>query len=649
MMRAAFIVLFLFVSHCVNADVALNPADLAKTSLYSEAKLSPDGKKLAVGVMVEGVRKLVIFDVNTFKNIGGVSLGDRNEVGNYYWATNERLVMEMLVRRPWKEEPEDYGELFAVDYDGGRPEIIYGARAGRDEMQTGSLTKKTVAEYGWGDIIHVLPDDPDHILISSTPMSEDHSNLPRVHRLNIYNGRMSRKITTAPIQDAAFITDRAGELKMATGEDENNQQRTYRYTGDTWEEVSADFGSRFSPLALNDDETRLYFLDNKDSDKLGLYTLDLTSGERKEIYTDKNVDISGINFTPDKSSVYALRVDDGYPSYMMFNDSGKEAGLFKALLSTFEGYRVSLTSSSDDGDKWIVYVSNDIDAGSFYLFDSKKQHLTQLFANLQHLDINLMAESVPVSFEARDGMMIHGYITYPVDMTETDKVPLVTLVHGGPHGQRDYWLFDREVQLLASQGYAVLRVNYRGSAGYGDNYQRAGYQHWGDTMQFDVIDGTRWAAAQPNIDADKVCIMGGSYGGYASVMSATLAPDLYKCVIANVGVYDLALMKRLGDIPDMLYGPAYLNKVLGDDDERLNAFSPVNRVSSLKAPVLIAHGKQDRRVPFEQAQRLEQALQAADKRYETFYKETESHGFRDEANRAAYYDRVASFLSAHLK
>ena len=621
--------------------------DFAKDYSYIDAKLSPDGNKLAVILKIEGSRRLIVFNAANFKTVGGVNFGARGEVGDFFWVNDERLVLELWQRKPWLEEGENYGELFAVNYDGSGSELIYGYRAG--EMQTGSRIGKKKATEGWASIINMLEDDENNILIASTPMTDDQGGLATVHKLNVKTGKLGRMLTRAPTPFAKFVAKANGELAFVVGLDDQQNKKFYRFVDGEWLELSNQVGNDFRPLALDDSGKQLFFIDDLNEDKSGLYSLNLETGTRAKVYSDEIVDIGGVNFSSDGSSVYALRIDDGYPTYVMFNDSGEEANLFKSFLATFAGYKVSIRSRSADRKKSILYVSNDIDAGSFYMFDSDKNNLQFLFANLSHLDANKMAQSTPVSFASFDEKTIHAYISYPMNMAKDQKVPLVTLVHGGPHGVRDYWTFDRESQMLTAQGYAVLRVNYRGSGGYGSEYLRSGYRQWGNAIQKDIIAGTEWAIQQGKIDASKICIMGASFGGYSAVMAATLAPDLFSCVVANAGVYDLQMMHNEGDIPDLLYGRSYLNRAIGSDIEELRKFSPVNNVSKLKADVFIAHGKKDRRVPFEHAEALKEALDEHNKEYEWFVKSTESHGFFDESNRKEYFENVAAFLNKHLK
>lgn len=632
----------------VSAKIA--PVDLAKAYEYYGAEISPDGKHIALTILGQDAkRKLAVVKSSDFSSVGGADFGIEQEVGDVYWANNERLVIEVLQYRPWLEQPGYAGELFAIDLDGRRGEMIYGYRAGQD--QVGSNLKKKEQTRGWATVINLLPELEDEILISSQPWTTGGASVPTVHRLNIKNGRISGVVAGGPVNYADFIADEAGNLKVAAGTDSSFKKRVYLFNDEKndWDEVpTSEFGEGYYPLTVDDAGEFLFFIDDFNQDKEGLFKLNLKTGERKHIYTDENVDITSVNFSSDGSSVYAMRTDPGYPTYLMFNNVSEEAKLYKYFLSKFPGYKVTITSQSDDDNLWMIYASNDISAGGFYLYNKKADSFKLLFANMTHINRASFSESIPIEFKASDDHLVHGYITYPVGIPETQSIPLVTLVHGGPQS-RDYWSFDREVQLLASQGYAVLRVNFRGSIGYGNKHFAGSVKQWGDRVQRDIIDGTKWVISQGGIDQNKVCIMGGSFGGYSAVQSATLAPDLFKCVIGNAGVYDIEMMFEEGDIPRILFGKSYLESQLGTDKELMRKYSPVHNVAKLKAPVLIAHGEKDVRVPIEHAEALRDAMDKHGKKYEWFVKETETHGFFDEQNRTEYYEKVVQFLEKHLK
>jgi dipeptidyl aminopeptidase/acylaminoacyl peptidase len=217
-------------------------------------------------------------------------------------------------------------------------------------------------------------------------------------------------------------------------------------------------------------------------------------------------------------------------------------------------------------------------------------------------------------------------------------------VHGGPYGVRDTWEFDPYVQMMATRGYAVLQVNYRGSGNYGHEFRRAGYREWGGKMQDDVTDATRWAIAQGIADPKRVCIFGGSYGGYAALEGAVKEPDLYRCTIGYVGVYDLRLMLTRGDIPQFTSGDNYLKMVLGDDQDQLWDRSPIAHLDRLKAKVMLIVGGQDARVPPMHGENLHSALNKAHVEHEWLYQRTEAHGFYDEKNLEDLFAKVLAFL-----
>ena len=625
---------------------SLQPSDFAKDYLYQQAKLSPDGKKIGLIVKVAGRRILAVIDSDSLTNIANINLGDRAEIGEFYWATNKRIVAELWQRQPWQAESQFYGELFAVDYNGKHSELIYSYRAEDDGL--GSRLKKKQAIRGWANIISVLPEDKKHILISSTEANKHGGAFPTIHKLNIHNGKISRAITRSPVPYTSFIADEKGNLSFAKGTNKDGVTQAFRYKDGDWIEISDTVGEDFRPLTLNSINNTLFYLDDYEQDKRGLFTLDLVSGKKTSVYTDKHVDITGISRTTDGTAIYALRLEHEYPVYVMLDSEHNEANVFKRLLNSFPGYRVEITSKSEDGNKWLIYIVNDIDAGSYYIYDLKSNMLNQIAANHEHIDIDLLAKTQPFSFSSFDNKTIHGFITYPNSMTADEQVPLVALIHGGPHDVRDTWYYDRETQMLASLGYAVLRVNYRGSSGYGNEYSDDGYGEWGDAIQKDILGGIQWTLNNGNIASDKICIMGASFGGYAAVMAATLEPDLFQCIVATAGVYDLQMMYKKGDIPQLLFAEEYLERAIGTDPKKLKASSPINRVEHLKADIFIAHGERDRRVPVQHALALKKQLDLHNKSYEWFVKSTETHGFFNESNRAEYYENVAIFLKKHL-
>jgi len=622
------------------------PALLAQNPGFTDFKISPDGKHLAAKIYRNDKMTLIFFDSATMKPVGAAGMGGMKEVGEYHWVNNERVVFKIVESKPWEKQPLYYGELFGVDIDGGRSQLLFGYQAG--EEKTGSNLKVRESRNAWAEFIDTELDKNDRILIQSTPADKKGDRLAEVLELNVYNGKtLSRG--RVPVPYATVLAGTDGKPRVVTGTNNKDETEVYIRSADSngWQELPQQaFGSTFSPIAVASDNKSLYVFDNKGQDKTGVFKLDLTSGEYKAIYTDEVVDVSMVSRTADLRSVYGLRIDDGLPAYVLLTSAYEEAKVFKDLLAAFPGEKVTITSSTKDGKKWLVAVHSDINPAAYYVYDHNKVSLSKIADSHPHLADKKLAPMQAVKFASFDGKEIHGYLT--LTEQQSNAKPLVVLVHGGPHHVRDSWGFNPEVQLLAKSGYNVLQVNYRGSGGYGSEYQEAGYRQWGDAIQKDIIAGTEWAIAQGHGKAGNVCIMGGSFGGYSVVQASTIKPDLYRCGVAVAGIYDLSLMSKLGDIPRLGFGKAFLQRVIGNDPAQLAAYSPVNRVNQLKTHLLIAHGKRDERAPMEHAIALKKALEKAGKPFEWLEFSDEAHGFYSETNQQIYFSKVQQYLSQHL-
>jgi dipeptidyl aminopeptidase/acylaminoacyl peptidase len=626
---------------------AKNWDDLFNRSQYQNAKISPDGKHLAVSVFSKGEATLVFLDSQTLEAISGSKLPGKLEVGQYYWVNNERVVISLSKREPWQEEAVSYGELFAINMDGSKGKMIYGYRSG--EKQTGSLVKKKKSTLGWGEIIDILPEDDKHILISSTPMSNTGERKATVLKLNVYTGIAKKKIAKSPVSFARFLTDAQGKVKLVVGTDKNNNAQLFSKQDRGWKDIPAStVGPKVTPLFIGATGKYLYTIDDYNQNTRGIFKLNLENYQYKSVYTDKKVNITDVEMTTDNRSAYAIRVDDGYPAYLILNKKLEEAKVFKNLLKSFPYSEVKVTSKTKDGEIYVVLVSSDIDPGSLYLFDKKKNSLKWLFQFKPKFKSADFAQVEPISFAATDGSMLHGFFTEAKAKQKDQLAPTVVLVHGGPHGVRDYWEFSSQVQYLVAHGYSVLQVNFRGSGGFGVNYEKLGYRAWGSRVQQDILDGYQWLVKNKKAADNKVCIMGASFGAYSAIQSAALYPDVYKCAIANAGIYDLELMFEEGDIQQRRSGMSYLKRVLGTDEQQLKNMSPVNYVAKIQVPIFLAHGEKDKRAPFEHVERLKAALDAEKKPYDWFVIDNESHGFYNPENQKAYMRKVVSFLDKNL-
>jgi len=614
---------------------------------YQNAKISPDGKFLAVSVLRNNKMGLAFLETQTMTFVGQATFGGKLETGQFYWVNNERVVIKMLQRRYGMEQPQFYGELYSVNYNGKGGLMIYGYQAG--ELSSHSRISKKESIRGWGEIIDILPEDEKHILISSTPMSNSGERLASVYKLNVYNGIFKRKITTSPLSFTRFITDNSGELSALTGTANDNKELLYIRKEGEWEKVpSGTVGSKVYPLSVSASGKYLYTVDSYQQNLKGIFKLNLENYNYTRVYTDKVVDITDVEMSTDGRSAYAIRVDENYPSYLILNKKLAEAQVFKNLLKSFPYSKITITSKNEDGSKYIVLVSSDVEPGNIYLYDKKENQLRFLFKFKPQIDTSEFAEMMPIQLTSSDNETISGYFTQ-AKLTETGQLPpVVVLVHGGPHGVRDYWQFSSQVQYLALNGYSVLQVNYRGSGGYGKNFEVLGHKNWGGTIQQDIVDAYQWLVTNKKAKEHQVCIMGASFGAYSAIQSAIKYPDTYKCAIANAGIYDLELMFEEGDIQSRRSGKSYLKNVLGTDQTKLRAMSPVNFVDKINIPLFLAHGEEDERAPFEHVERLRTALDKAKKPYQWFVIDKEGHGFYNPENKKAYMKGVLNFLNENL-
>ncbi|MGI2128534.1 alpha/beta hydrolase family protein [Shewanella oncorhynchi] len=640
-----------FAANSSNAN-ALSQAQLfSKGDEYSDVKISPTGKYLSAITSVEGKNVLLVLDAQTKKLLNAIRFPDNAQVGDYEWANSERLVLAKEYLKGWQDTPIYYGELMAVNADGSRKAYLFGFESG--EQQTGSNIKKNTPMRASAFILDPLPDDERYMLVNAIPWNDrinlDFELSQDVYRVDLFNGTRKR-ITGSPIGRARFMTDHQGEVRFVAGEDNKNITKVfYRKDGNWVNTDKLNLGlADFKPLSFADDKNTIYAAGRSQGETLGVYKINLETGDKTEIIQDENVDPSNFWINGTNKQLYAVEFENGYPSYAFVDNEDSHAKLLKDLLGALPGHQVRIVSETRDAAKLVVLAFNDRNPGDYYIFDTKTLKLEYLAAAKKWLDPEQMADVKPITFTSRDGKQLHGYLTLPFGK-EAKNLPLVVNPHGGPHGIRDWWGFDPQNQYLASQGIAVLQVNFRGSGGYGDQFERAGYQKWGSDIQHDIIDATQYVIDQGFADKERICIVGGSFGGYSALQSAVLAPDMFKCAIGVAGVYDLELMFNKGDVANSRSGTSYLKDVLGQDKAVLKAMSPSENVGKLKANILLVHGGEDDRAPIEQLESLEKGLKAHNYPYQKLVMDNEGHGFYNDEHRAKYYEQMLSFLKTNLK
>lgn len=631
--------------------------DFVRHGDYFDMKISPDGKHLLARARVDGIVGLLFLEADTMKFVGGVRPHEGDQIHSAQWINSERVIYQYAEKFSRFDQPIATGEIFATNIDGSKAEFLYGYRAG--EAARGSRIKKREDTRATPYIISLLDGDDEHILIIEHPWTlqgnklyDLREKLPVISELNIYNGR-KREIETLPYRGATVLATRDGKVNFMTWRDEDyNLHSAYRKNTDSpWVDIKAAFNTEqeLIPEIINNASDKAYLRGNiGDKEISTLYELDFASNQITPVFDDVTTDIMGWtadNITNEPVIAYTQPAKTKY-HYAKIKSS--RASLHQALVDAFGGQTVVITSQSDDGEKLLVHVSSDVNPGEFYIFNTKSMNAKFLWANRSWLDPRQMHVKQPFSFTTKDNVNVHGYLTMPDVSEDGSKPPMVVMIHGGPHGPRDYWDFDSEVQLFASRGYAVLQVNYRGSGGYGEAFEKMGYRHWGDTMIQDVLDATQLMVDQGKVDGDRLCVYGASYGGYAALMSAVRAPDLFKCTIGYVGVYNLRYMASESDIGIRFWGDGFLAKVLGTDQAKIDEFSPVNHASEIKANVMLLHGEKDQRVPVINAEEMLEKLEAAGKTVPYLNFAKSGHGVYDERERKALYSALIDFLDKNI-
>ncbi|MCD9028203.1 S9 family peptidase [Luteimonas sp. BDR2-5] len=631
---------------CLDLHAQVDLAPFVEEDGIRDIKISPTGEYYAVTLPL-GDRTAVGIMRRADRTIAGsFRLPKNTHVADFWWANDERLVFGLAERFGSRDFPSATGELYGMNVDGGRAQLLVGWRV--QGTQTGTRIQSGAKEefvHAWP--IDLLPDDPRNILVSVSPFTRD--PVSRVDRMDVYTGRRTT-VATVPVNRASFLTDHAGEVRFAVGARADNLSRLYYRDGRgaDWQLINDErtSGRLESPVGFSGDDRKAYLRVSQPSGPDAIVELDVASGERRELLRDALVDPE-IVYRPGTSTPVGVRYLGATPRLVFFDEASEDARLGRMFEKAFPGQVVRIASATRDASVKLLLATSDVDPGSFFTYDAPTKKADFALARRNQVDPERMAPMQGVSLPARDGLMLHGYLTRPASAAADRPLPLVVLPHGGPFGIFDDWAFDPDVQLLAQAGYAVLQLNFRGSGNYGRSFRQAGARQWGGTMQDDLTDATRWAIEQGHADPQRICIYGGSYGGYAALMGVAREPDLYRCAVGYVGVYDLPLM-RSQDRRGGMWLRTWVDEWVGNDVQRLGETSPTRLAGRIRAPVLLVAGGEDEIAPVEHTRRMERALRGAGVPVETMYVDNEGHGFYKPENRRAYYTRLLAFLSTHL-
>jgi dipeptidyl aminopeptidase/acylaminoacyl peptidase len=597
--------------------------DFFKDPEFTSVSLSPTGEFITVSMPQADRTILAAFRVADMTLVGKWDYGEKRHIDRVRWVNDERFLMYVTRKLGRFDARVGTGDVYASNVDGTK----------RADIPNGGFY--SIADMSW--------DDPRTILVER---SIDSAFLSK---LDVYTGEV-RTVATAPIRFGSFLVDHDGQVRYAFGQEENLEAVTLRRDGDKWTTLhsAAMGGAVQTPVAMAADNKRVVFEVSDKGEPARLVMMDPDSSVSTPLASNPNVDSMGYLFSSDERDLLAVAYMDGMPHYTFVNKDHPESKTYAGLINAFPDHAISFGGISRDGRLVLFRAYSDIDPGSYYLFDRQTGEAKFLLAAMDWIKPEQMSPMEAITFKARDGVTVHGYLTVPRFSSGKD-LPLILHPHGGPHGVRDRWGFNPEVQFLANRGYAVLQVNFRGSGGYGNEFESKGYRNWGTTMVNDMTDAVDYVVSQGIADKNRVCTYGASYGGYAALQTVVREPSKYQCTIGYVGVYSLPLMFKDGDIPETESGRNFQMRVLPETLAEQQAQSPAYNIDKIKVPVMLVHGAKDERVPMSQYRLLNERLEEAGRPPEVkIVEEKEGHGFYDFQNQVDLYTAMEAFLDKHI-
>lgn len=649
MFRYLILPLTYVMAMCTTSAVAQPPAeDFARDAAYTRVELSPGGQFLSLVVPGRKQTAIAIIDIDAGETVSVNGFGIDTTIDEYWWVGPERLVAKPARQIGTFDTPRATGDLIGFDFDGGRVDYLFGQSA---EQQVGSKLRKPSREPRAAHVVASLVDDPRWAIVGLDDLggrtAPDRGT--ELARINTSTGSI-KSLGLAPGDTRSrYVGTRDGEVLMVSAPNSDFSGFDVHWRADEkadWRSLSGLDVSEV--LRLSHDGAEAYLLATGAGKRDCLFAVRMDDGSARSLVCHSVADIERVVFAQDSGKPIAAVAEPGLPEWVWVDRKHPDARILGGLINSFpDNVAVWPSARSEDDSRWVLYIYSSSDPGAYYLFDAKQKKVSELVATRPWIQPASMGVAQSFSFKASDGLEVHGYITVPPGMS-LDKLPAVVHPHGGPYAVRDSWRWSRDVQFLASRGYAVIQINYRGSSGYGRGYIDAGRGQYGDRMIDDITEAVRHQIELGHVDGSRLCIFGASYGGYAAMRSATREPDLYRCVITYVGISDLRLHRNTTDYTRRERGLRYFVSSIGDDDDELQRLSPIHHLDKLKAPVFIAHGDQDRRVSVEHAKRLRSALEDRDHPHEYLVELGEGHGFRDADNLSKLYSRIDAFIGEHI-
>lgn len=593
--------------------------------------ISPDGKQLAFLAPHEGVMNIWVGPAVNPGQAQPVTNDRQRGIRTFRWAYNNTHILYLQ-----DKGGDENWRLHAVDLAAGRD---------RDLTPIDGIQAR---------IEHLSPNFPDEVLLAINDRQREVHDL---HRLNIVTGER-RTVMLNNENFVGFTVDDDFRVRLASRVTPDGGLAIVQSTGTgEWKplaDVPMEDSLSTAPLGMSKDGASAYLTDSRGRDTAAVVALQLATGESRVLAADDRADISDVLMHPTEKAIQAVSVNYDRAKWVILDESIRAD--FEYLRKVSEGDFDVLSRTLDD-KVWIVQFERDDGPVRYYHYDRTAGHAQFLFENRSGLHGRALARMHPRVIPARDGLNLVSYLSLPPasdpdhDGAPARPLPMVLLVHGGPWG-RDQWGYNSLHQWLANRGYAVLSVNFRGSTGFGKRFINAGNREWAGRMHDDLLDAVQWATRAGVADPARIAIMGGSYGGYATLVGMTFTPDVFACGVDIVGPSNLITL--LSTIPPY-WKPMmdmFTTRVGDPRTEEGQALlaerSPLTYVDRIRRPLLIGQGANDPRVKQAEADQIVNAMKAGNVPVTYVLYPDEGHGFARPENRLSFYAVTEAFLAAHL-
>ncbi|OIM99546.1 hypothetical protein BFR57_02980 [Idiomarina sp. MD25a] len=618
---------------------SLPSSAFSQLDIVEKPTVSPNGELIAAVYNSDGAtQQVVISPFGKVELTTILKLQNKSErIVKLRWVNNERLLVSADYPEHMYGSSRRVGQLYAVNKDGG-------------ELKEIKLRKLSDGkDWSWlfsGDqIVSMLPNDPEHILLQQ--VSERDNYFPSVYKINVYSGA-SEKYAPSLQKPSYFIGDSTGQsIVGVTVEDLERTFYLWLEDSSEWKEIgsyTAFEEDSFTPVLYEPTNNTLIVKTYQKGDKQQVWRYSLDSNDWvTPLFQNEQFDVQGIH--EHNGQVVGFRYIADMPEVSFVAPAFKQR---QALIeNTFKGMNPIIIGYDESVNKLLVKTFSASAPSRFYFVDLANKAGGLWMALQPTLENKTFPAKQPIAFKASDDFELSGYLINGGD----SERPLVVMPHGGPWS-RDTQVFSPLEHMFVNAGYAVLQVNFRGSSGFGSNYEAQGYGEWGQRMQKDVMDGVAWVKEQQLANTDKSCVVGWSYGGYVSLFAATNTPTQFNCYVSIAGVSDInAILEdtRASETAEMVD-----NIMVGDRDSEkgkahLASISPVNNIGMLKRPTLLIHGTGDVVVPDDQSKQFYKAAQKYNLPVELLLLEEGTHQLDSNPNRKDAYTRAIKFVKQHIK